>query len=73
MLLGAPQLKLHPGRFGGHRHCSSGEIMVLVCQVIFQVITLPGLVAIGKCDPPTLVAFAKMYLLNKGCSPGFLS
>ena len=23
-------------KFGGHRHCGSGDIMVLVCQVISQ-------------------------------------
>ena len=23
-------------RFGGHRHCDSGDIMILVCHVILQ-------------------------------------
>ena len=25
-----------PAKFGGHRHCGSGDIMVLVCHVISQ-------------------------------------
>ena len=26
----------HPVKFGCHRHCSSGDMMVLVCRVIQQ-------------------------------------
>ena len=26
----------HPGKSGGHRHCDSGDLMVLVCQVTSQ-------------------------------------
>ena len=26
----------HPDKFVGHKHCGSGEIMVLVCHVILQ-------------------------------------
>ena len=26
----------HPTKFGGHRHCDSGDIIVLVCHVILQ-------------------------------------
>ena len=26
----------HPTKFGGHRDCGSGEIMVLVCHMISQ-------------------------------------
>ena len=33
---GVPQSKSHRTNFGGHRHCASGEIMVLVYQVILQ-------------------------------------
>ena len=25
-----------PDKFGGHRHCGSGDIMILVCHVILQ-------------------------------------
>ena len=31
-----PNLNHDPTKFGGHRHCSSGEIIVLVCHVILQ-------------------------------------
>ena len=30
------KVSLQPGKFGGHRHCSSWDIMILVCQIIFQ-------------------------------------
>ena len=26
----------YPAKFGGHRHCDSGDIIVLVCHVISQ-------------------------------------
>ena len=26
----------HPAKFGGHGHCGSGDIMLLVCQGILQ-------------------------------------
>ena len=26
----------HPVTFWGHKHCDSGDIMTLVCQIIFQ-------------------------------------
>ena len=26
----------HFGKFGAHRHCGGGDIMVLVCHVILQ-------------------------------------
>ena len=33
--VGAPQGKLDlPAKFGGHGHCGSGDIMVLVCHEI---------------------------------------
>ena len=28
-------LSYHPAKFSGHRHCGSGDIIVLVCHVIF--------------------------------------
>ena len=31
-----PNVNHDPTKFGGHRHCSSGEIIVLVCHVILQ-------------------------------------
>ena len=29
-------VRLQPGKFGGHRHSGSGDLMVLDCHVIFQ-------------------------------------
>ena len=29
-------LKLHPGKFGGQKHCGNRVIMVLICHVILQ-------------------------------------
>ena len=29
-------VSLHPTKFGGHRHCDSGDIIVLVCHLILQ-------------------------------------
>ena len=26
----------HPNKLGGHRHCGTGDIMVLVCHVILD-------------------------------------
>ena len=28
------KVSYHPAKFDGHRHCSSGDIMALVCSVI---------------------------------------
>ena len=28
------KVSYHPAKFGGHRHCGSGDIMILVCHVI---------------------------------------
>ena len=33
----------HPAKFGGHRHYSSGDIMVLVFHLIFQYHVIKGL------------------------------
>ena len=30
------KLSLHPTKFGGHRHCGSGDIMVLTYHVVLQ-------------------------------------
>ena len=35
-------LQVQPAEFGGHRHCYSGDIMILVCHVIH--------VIKGSCD-----------------------
>ena len=35
----------HHAKFGGQRHCSSGDIMVLACQVISQDCEIKG-----SCD-----------------------
>ena len=32
----ATQVNLDPTEFCGHRHCVSGDVMVLVCHVISQ-------------------------------------
>ena len=37
----------HPSRFGGHRHCGSGD-MILVCHVILQDHVIKGLGIIQK-------------------------
>ena len=29
-------MSYHPVKFVGHKHCDSGDIMVLVCHMIFQ-------------------------------------
>ena len=29
-------LYYHSGKFNGHRHCGSGDVMVLDCQLILQ-------------------------------------
>ena len=34
--LGALKVTHHPFTFGGHRHCGTGDIIVLVCHVISQ-------------------------------------
>ena len=31
---GAITVSYHPAKFGGRRHCGSGDIMILVCRVI---------------------------------------
>ena len=36
LLVGATQVSHQSAKFGGHRHCRNGDIMVLVCQVISQ-------------------------------------
>ena len=33
-ILEALKIGHHPAKFGDHRHCSSGYIMVLVCHLI---------------------------------------
>ena len=35
----------HPTKFGGHKHCNSEGIIVLVCQIILQ-----DRVTKGSCD-----------------------
>ena len=34
--VGAPHFMSHPAKFGGNRHCSSGDITFFACQVISQ-------------------------------------
>ena len=34
--LGALKVAHHPFNFDGHRHCGTGDIIVLVCHVISQ-------------------------------------
>ena len=29
-------------KFGGHRHCGSGDMMILICQVISQDLVIKG-------------------------------
>ena len=36
MTLEAAQVSPHPAKFCGHRHCGSGDIMVLFCHVVLQ-------------------------------------
>ena len=33
----------HPAKFGGYRHCCSGDIIILVCHVISQDHLIKGL------------------------------
>ena len=33
---GPINLSYQPATFGGHRQCSSGDIIILVCRVIFK-------------------------------------
>ena len=33
---GSLKLSIHPAKFDDHRHCGSGDKMVLVCHVILQ-------------------------------------
>ena len=40
--LGALKVTHHPFKFGGHRHCGIGDIIVLVCHVISQNTRLKG-------------------------------
>ena len=39
----ASQISNQPARFGGHKHCGSGDMMVLVYQVILQHLVIKSL------------------------------
>ena len=39
-LYGPIQVNYHPARFSSHKHCASGDIIVLVCHVILQDIVI---------------------------------
>ena len=40
---GAPQVSHDATKFGGHRYCHIGDIMLLVCHVILQDHMIEGL------------------------------
>ena len=45
------KVSYHPTKFGGHGHCGSGDIIILVCHVTLQDHVIKGLCDfIGKCD-----------------------
>ena len=49
--LGAPP-SMSPSNFGGHRHCRSKDIIILICQVILQNHVIKGYATlwVGACS-----------------------
>ena len=63
------KVSYHPAMFGGHRHCGSGNIMILVCQVISQYNVIKGSCDLIGRSPsrlvtilPSLVAIGTMVV-----------
>ena len=36
MIITYSQVTYHPAKFGSHRHCDSGDMMILVCHMILE-------------------------------------
>ena len=46
-MIGTLNVSLQPGKSGDHRHCGSGDIMVLLCYVILKYHVTKGLSNVG--------------------------
>ena len=53
----------NPAKFGGHRHCVSRDIMVLVCHMILQDHITKGILNIMGRTPSRLVTILSSFVV----------